>query len=253
MHQLTGLVCKNLARRTQHRLPGYQEILDDCFEATAPPFGAAWFGRAYFHLARNREWFANSLVANSALEGYGAKQIWKFSNRVNDDSHVGFVRRHALDESRHSTMFISMLQLTFPGLSIDEQTRARIAAQQPHLSTKNPPTDDRLPVEQRLSPDETLNELIQVHITEIRALVLQYLLRSALEAYAPPENRKRLSMFTSSLIRDETAHIAYTAQIFEEVIAAGRRDFVFETIFARLRDFNDLTMVEFERDRRIVI
>ncbi|MFM0091589.1 hypothetical protein PQR46_32315 [Paraburkholderia sediminicola] len=136
---------------------------------------------------------------------------------------------------------------------MDEQTQLRIEAQQPHLSSDNTPSADRLPAEQRLSAEETLNELVQVHITEIRALVLQYLLRSALECYAPPENRKRLSMITSSLIRDETAHIGYTAQIFEDAIAKGHRDYLAEMFLARLRDFNDLTMVEFERDRQLVI
>lgn len=253
MHHLTALVTHNLKKLCGQEFLDYQRILDHSFEAASPPFGEAWFGRAYFELARDKEWFANSLVANSALEGYGSRQIWKFSNKLNNDEYLEEVRKHALDESRHSTMFVSMLKLTFPGISIDEKTAQRIEDQQPRFSRSNLPREDRLPVEMRLTEDAALNELVQVHITEIRALVLQYLLRSVIEVYVPAQNRKRISMFTTSLIRDEAAHIQYTAKIFDAAAQAGKLDFLTNLFEARVRDFNDLTLLEFERDRQIAI
>ena len=150
-------------------------------------------------------------------------------------------------------MFISMLHLTFPNISIDEATRIRIANQQPRFSSNNLPDDERQPPDRRLQEDSTLNELVQVHITEIRALVLQFLLRSVIRVYAPPQSSQRLEMFTSSLIRDEAAHIAYTAAIFQTAASNGRDDFLNAVFEARVKDFNDLTMVELERENKVAI
>ncbi|MES3001935.1 MAG: hypothetical protein V4787_14690 [Pseudomonadota bacterium] len=248
MHHLTALIKNDLHRHGHAPHERYTAMLDHAFDTAPPPFGAAWFGRAYFDLARDKEWFANSLVANSALEGYGATQIWKFSNRLGNDDYVAAVRQHALDESRHSTMFVSMLNLTFPGIAIDDQAAQRIAQQQPRLGPGRLPPDDRLPASERMGETETLNELVQVHITEIRALVLQYLLRSVIQVYAPGENQERIRMFTDSLIRDETAHIGYTASIFEAA-DPDHHDLLMHLFEDRVRDFNDLTMIEFEREQ----
>lgn len=252
MNHMTALVKSALQDHGHSDTPLYTRMLDHAFSTASPPFGDAWFGRAYFQLARDKEWFANSLVANSALEGYGSQQIWKFSNKLADDKYIAAVRQHSLDESRHSTMFVSMLHLTFPGIAIDDVAAKRISEQQPRLGPGNLPPDERLPAHECLSEEAALNELIQVHITEIRALVLQYLLRSVIRVYTPSQNLPRMEMFTGSLIRDEAAHIAYTAAIFEKA-ATQHQDLLMQLFEDRTKDFNDLTMIEFEREKQITI
>lgn len=253
MNNLASLVMENLRDITACEYPGYARILDHSFCTAPPPFSMNWFGRRYFELARDPEWFANSLVANSALEGYGSTQIWNFSTRMQQDEYIDAVRQHALDESRHSTMFVSMLHLTFPGLSMDAGTEERIRMQQPRYSRDNLPGARRVAPECRMSSDDSISELVGVHLTEIRALVLQYLLRSVIRVYAPVPSEKRLGMFCASLIRDEARHIDYTARIFEALANEGRADQLADMFEKRVREFNDLTMIELEREKQMTI
>jgi hypothetical protein len=252
-NNLTSLVMENLRAVTAREYPLYANILDHSFCGAPPPYSMNWFGRRYFELARNPEWFANSLVANSALEGYGSTQVWNFSARMHQDEYVAAVQKHALDESRHSTMFVSMLHLTFPGLEMDARTEERIERQQPRYSPSNPPESTRLVPEARMSAADSISELVGIHLTEIRALVLQYLLRSVIEVYAPAESQRRIGMFCASLIRDESRHIDYTARIFESLAAEGHTDQLVDIFEARVRDFNDVTMTELEREKQMAI
>lgn len=253
MNNLASLVMDNLRDITAYEFPRYARILDHSFCAAPPPFSMNWFGRHYFELARDPEWFANSLVANSALEGYGSTQIWNFSTRMHQDEYIDAVQQHALDESRHSTMFVSMLHLTFPGLMMDAGTEERIRRQQPRYSPDRLPEARRLAPEHRMSSEDSINELVGVHLTEIRALVLQYLLRSVIEVYAPASSQKRIAMCCASLIRDEARHIDYTARIFDAIASQGHTDLLIDLFEKRVREFNDLTMVELEREKQMAI
>ena len=60
-----------------------------------------------------------------------------------------------------------------------------------------------------------------MHITEIRALILQHLLRPVMLAYAPASSIRVLTAASDMLIRDEARHIGYTAKFFEEAAAQG--------------------------------
>ena len=249
MQTLADIVIENLRAIGLPRHPIYEEILTHGVITAPPPFAENWFGRRYFELARRAEWFANSLIANAALEGYGATQIWKFSNKVDNESYASAVRKHALDESRHSTIFVTMLKLVFPEANIDTATAKTIDELQPHYSAKSHPPIEKSPDRELYCGERLLHELIQVHITEIRALVLQHLLRPTLLAYSPSSSRKRLDALSRSLIRDESRHIEYTAEIFESAAASGHKDFIFESFESCLREFNDLTMIELEREK----
>lgn len=249
METLADIVTQNLRAIGLPPHPTYEQILKHAVDFAPPPFAQNWFGRRYFELARKAEWFANSLIANAALEGYGATQIWKFSNKVDNESYASAVRKHALDESRHSTIFIIMLKLVFPRAHMDTATAKTIDELQPHYSAKSHPPIEKAPDGELYSGDRLLHELIQVHITEIRALVLQHLLRPTLLAYSPSPARDRLDALSRSLIRDESRHIEYTAEIFEAAAANGHKDFIFQSFESCMREFNDLTMIELEREK----
>ena len=249
MHGLATLVIDNLRAIGAEVHPLYEEMLSHAMAAAPPPFFQNWFGRRYFELARRSDWFANSLIANAALEGYGATQIWKFSNRVGNEAYAAAVRQHSLDESRHSSMFVAMMRILFPAAHIDDATARSLDDLQPKYSLRSHPAIEKCPPSEALSGEELLDELVQVHITEIRALVLQFLLRETLLAYSPPSVRRRIGNFSAVLIRDEARHIEYTARIFDAEASAGRRDFLFDAFENRLRGFNDLTMIELERER----
>lgn len=245
MHAFTELVIENLRDHQLPILPMYEEILDYAVSTVPPPFGQNWFGRRYFELARSADWFANSLVANAALEGYGSRNVWAFSNKVSNQEWANAVRVHALDESRHSTMFVTMLKNVFPNMEMDETTSQQLDALQPKFSRKNHPTISYEPTADAV----VLNEIVGIQITEIRALVLQLLLRPVLLAYTPVELRDLMAKYSSILIRDECRHIQYSAEIVENVAKSGGRNFLYETFINRLREFNELTMVELEREK----
>ena len=227
----------------------YEAMLAHATSVAPPPFAENWFGRRYFELARRADWFANSLVGNAALEGYGSTQIWAFSNRIDNDTYRESVRRHALDESRHSTMFVKMLKLVFPTATIDDATESTLDALQPRYSRHSHPPTEMAPEHEIFSHERMLRELVGVQFTEIRALILQFLLRPTVLAYSPDISRKRLEGFTSVLIRDESRHIEYVAQIIEQESSKGHADLLFELFEQSLREFNELTMIELERDK----
>lgn len=246
---LASTVIAELNHIEAGKYPLYENILTHALDANSPIFTKDSFSNAYRELASDAEWFANHLVANSCLEGYGSQQIWHFSNKLDNDEYAKKVRQHALDESRHSTMFISILNLTYPELKIDEKTQKRIDEMQPKFTTFNHPEINKVSKEERFFELESINELVQVHITEIRALVLQYMVREALIFHAPEKNRERLMMFSNSLIKDEVKHIKYSAEIFEHYAAKdGNRDFFYQMFEDRLYDFNELTQEELERE-----
>jgi hypothetical protein len=249
MHGLATLVLENLQAIGASRYPLYEAMLAHACEAAPPPFAENWFGRRYFELARRADWFANSLIANAALEGYGSVQIWAFSNKLDNEAYAGSVRRHSLDESRHSTMFVKMLPLVFPNAAVDDSTRRTIDALQPRFSKHSHPSIEKVPEHERFSHDRMLQELVGIQFTEIRALILQFLLRSAVLAYSGEASRKRLEAFTSVLIRDESRHIDYVARIIESEASAGHADLLFELFEQCLRRFNEVTMIELERDK----
>jgi len=227
----------------------YEKALLGAFEQHPPVQENNWFGRHYFNLARDKAWFANSLIENARMEGYGSAQIWKFSNRLTDQEYIAKVRQHSLDESRHARIFVMMLNVVFPNALDNDELRFAVESLYPGFTPKNPPPDEQVPPDLLIEGESALDELIQVHLTEIRALVLQHLLRSAILAHTPSESQNTIRKFMASLIRDESKHIEYTAGLFEDAIHNGHRDFVFTTIAARQAALNELTYEELEIDK----
>ncbi|MBI6547535.1 hypothetical protein [Xenorhabdus lircayensis] len=170
---------------------------------------------------------------------------------LDNEEYAKRVRRHSLDESKHSTMFITALKLTFPGVldHVDDETRKKIDEMQPKYSLARHPPIEKVPFEERLFELESIDQLIQVHITEIRALVLQYMVREAFIKHAPEKNLQKLMNISDILIRDEARHINYSAEIFEHYATIpGNKDYFFQTFEDRLNDFNLLTQEEIDRE-----
>jgi hypothetical protein len=145
-------------------------------------------------------------------------------------------------------MFVRMLGLTFPDAHIPDEDRRQIERRQPRYTRSKHPPIERPAQGNGMSETEALTELIKVHITEIRALILQHLLRPLLLAHAPVENRRTLVSASDVLIRDEARHIAYSAIFFVEAMNRGMRDFMFDTFEREARVFDEITLEELERE-----
>lgn len=227
---------------------GYSKCLRAACQSKPPPHGMDWYRERYFALVRDPVWFANSLMVNAQMEGYGSTRVWAYADRLADTKIADLVRSHAIDESRHSRMFVMMLDLTFPQALDDEELRSKLEGLSPGYTRRCHPEIKPLPADQQVSEMSALDELIQINITEVRALILQHYLRPAILAHSPPEASTNLSRFCASLMLDESRHIEYTAGIIERAISQGHGEFVSSTMIERQANFNEVTSEEVERE-----
>jgi hypothetical protein len=221
----------------------YAAFLSEACEAHPPPHGMAWYVNLYRQLARDHDWFAHSLVINADKEGFGARQLWRFSLLMENESLADAVRRHAMDESRHSSMFVGVLDLLFP-TSLEADFRASLRELSPGYTQRTHPPTTLAPPSERLPEPQVMDNLIQGNFTEIRALILQLLLRPVLQAYAEPETRAKLLRVSDRLIHDETKHIAYSAGFIERYAAQGHREWVRATMLDAMKSVNDVSLAE---------
>jgi hypothetical protein len=268
-------VLEVLSRHAPAHRPNWQSMLGHALDSHPAVFASSAFADHYRQLAADADWFADSLVANACLEGYGSQQILLFANQLSNPVHAQLARWHALDESRHATVFILALDLVFPGLlaSQDDSIRAQVRSMQPFMNESDirhenaslnargespagsqtthaqPAQPSEVDHSQTLTPEAAIADIIQVHITEIRALVLQELVREAFLRHAPQSNVKRLLRISDQLIADEGRHIAYCADIIEQAAtrSADTADQLHEEMAMHMRNFNELTHEELER------
>ncbi|QEI44316.1 hypothetical protein BMF77_pa00031 (plasmid) [Dolichospermum sp. UHCC 0315A] len=223
----------------------YADFLSEACEIHPPPHGMTWYGDLYRQLARKPEWFANSLIINANKEGYGSRQIWKFSEIIENQKYVELVRGHSIDESRHSKMFITMLDILFPS-AIETEFRTQLKTLSPGYTKQNHPLTEPTSPAQFMDERTVIYELIQVNLMEIRALILQLLLRPVLQAYTTPETRFKLTRMSDLLIRDEINHIGYSAYCIENYINHSNQEWVREMMIDRQAALNKLTLEEVE-------
>lgn len=229
------LVLQELRRTGCAALPQYAAALQEACSQTPPPFGMKWYGDRYRAWAADAEWMAQSLVANAAKEGEGARKLWSLAGRASDNLVAELVRRHAIDEARHSQFYIALLQLAFPE-AVDRETLAQLHRLSPGYSTNDVPARDE--------PAETtvvLDELIQMNIGEIRTLIHQMLMRPILYLHCVVDNQTKLSKLLDSLRSDEAMHIKYTAELIESAASADA-PLVRSIMMQRMSDFNKITL-----------
>ena len=215
--------------------PRYWAALATACDVVEPPFGLAGYGELFRREAMDLEWLAQLLILNARKEATGSRQLWDFAGRIADADCREQVRVHAVDESRHASFYISLLQLCFP-----ERFSAAEIEEFHHISPGYRTTD----VVELASPSDdelVLDELIQMNIGEIRTLINQLLMRPVLSIICPEPNRARLLRLFDSLSADEVRHIAYTCNLIE---ARGEPGRVRELFHLRLDEFSDITRRE---------
>jgi len=224
-------------------LPGYAAALTAAEEAAPPPFGEAWYGKKFRRLASDPRWLAHSLVANASIEGDGARKLWKIAAASPDPETARQIKRHALDESRHARLYVAMMRLAFPG-SVTEPLATDLKALSPGYRPQH-----ELPAVPPATEEDELDDLIQMNLGEIRTRIHQLLLRPMIRAHADAPRVEEVTAVVESLLRDETAHIFYTARLIDDACQRGRGDFVQRTMAARLAEFNDITLREVGGDQ----
>jgi len=111
-------------------------------------------------------------------------------------------------------MFVGVLDLIFPS-SLEASFREQLRQLSPRYTARNHPPTTLAGPDELLSADRVMEGLMEGNLTEVRALILQLLLRPVMQAYAPVEHREKLLRVSDRLIHDETKHIEYSAHFIE--------------------------------------
>lgn len=220
----------------------YRNIVDKAVDMEMPPYTMSSYFEEYQKQACDPFWLASSLLSNSVREADGAKQLFKFINKIPTElSEVSkAVVGHAIDETGHARTFIRLLRLAFPNAEISEELMAEIEANQPSVNISA--TE---PTEKKYTVNQTLDELAQINIGEIRTRINQLLLAPMLIAHAPSENRHLVEAIMSKLLRDEQQHIAYTAGILNSFCeSTSHGDWVQKIYLHRFQRFNQKTICD---------
>ena len=222
------------------------------FSHTEPLFGRANYERLFVRCASDPDWLALSLSANAVVETQGAVKLLALATEYHSTGQIArSLQRHSLDELRHGNrVYRFLLQRFYPGSEYAElvkndlaglvQTYADASA---NALRKNSDSSDSS-AEPGL---DLLDYIIQISLGEIRTLINTTLLQRAL-ILSRPSDRPEIERLFSVLVRDENRHIGYTAAILDHAARRGRREFIQETLKARLADLNEITRAEIGAD-----
>ncbi len=253
MNYISELTASHLHRNGCKIPAAYFDLLQTATEIHSPPHSKAWYGKLYRQQACQAQWFADSLILNAFEEGQGARQVWQFSQQIDQPEFQELTRNHAIDESRHSKMFATLLDLLFP-TQLERETRAKVKTFSPGYKPGDLP-ESKSTVKLELVDDRSMMDtLIQINLLEIRALILQLLLKSVLKAYAQPQDLAVVSRMCERFIYDETQHIAYSAQCIAKYWESGNlaqeiqheRDWLQSQMIYRQSTVNQMFLAEAE-------
>jgi hypothetical protein len=220
--------------------PTYRTALEGALQYEPPPYGMPGYSDLYRDAAQDAQWLAISLMSNAEREGDGAKRLWSLAACAEDDRVRHLLKRHAVDESRHSQAYLALLDLTFPG-AVSPQFRTELGTLSPRYSmSQSPVAVDGSPYARTPSVDD----FVQMNIAEIRTAIHHTLQREAIEKHCPPDNAIRARRILDVIFRDELAHVAYSAKLIEGMAEeTGTREL--QDLFCRrVCDFNRLTRQE---------
>jgi hypothetical protein len=138
-------------------------------------------------------------------------------------------------------MFAGLLFLIFPELKQQGGLQERLTSMSPDLGSiavvPCPP----------VGLEEVINTAILINLHEVKALILEALLRPLAIAHAQPCHRPRVARVIDQLISDEISHIRYTATFIESAVQNGYRDYVSKAMVGFQALLNDSTLREVER------
>jgi hypothetical protein len=241
MNYVSELTIEHLRRHNCQVPQLYADLLQTATDLHPPPHGKSWYGKAYRQAARNASWFADSLILNAYEEGNGSRQVWEFAGQVERPEFAELIRHHAIDESRHSKMFATLLELLFP-TQLEAKTRTQVNAFCPGYH----PGDLKYAVAatDRVNDVVMMDRLILINLLEIRALILQLLLRPVLLAYAQPQDCAQVRRMCDRFISDETQHIAYSAYCISNYATWGDRNWLCDRFIDRQSTVNLMFLQE---------
>jgi hypothetical protein len=216
--------------------PKYLAALENAVKHVQPEFEKESYGELFREAAVDPSWFAESLMTNAEREGDGATRLWSMAACCPDIKETELLKRHAVDESRHSTIYLKLLDLTFPD-AVDSKFRAELEDLSPHYTNKQELFVVKGSDYARVP---SIDEYIQMNIAEIRTAMHHIFQRESLKQYCPEKNLEKVLSLSTALLKDELYHVAYTAKLIEEKATED----LSELFTKRIHDFNEITKTE---------
>lgn len=227
-------------------LPLFTDCIRNAFASVSPVFTRPRYGEFFFHCAANvPSWLSRVVMANADAESQGSEKLFQLWRGASANAKISKdVLIHAKDESRHSRLFISLIEDSFPG----SFSTASLQAKRTNLFRITP---ESLKQRRFDMPDEELmDHLIQMNMGEIRTRAHMLLLSPVIYALTPAHTKNRVRPILEGLVTDEVRHINYTAHFIESWCQNGDEERIRELYERRLRDFHRLTIEQTEASVR---
>lgn len=232
-----------IREHAQDELPFYTDCLLGAYSRVDPVFLRQGYADFFWHCASTvPKWMPKVVLSNGKAESEGSNNLLSLWKQVHDQDFVADqVMIHAKDESRHSRMFIRMVQLAFPGFA----TQADLDDFERSLPDVRKGSHEKLVT--RLPTNHIIDHLVQMNIGEIRTRLHMHLFAPVIHNFAPGENKASIRGFLNTLVGDEVRHISYTALLMERWAEAGDFSLIKNLYLGRLNTFNKIT-IEQTRD-----
>lgn len=223
-------------------LPNYSDSLGDAFAEVDPVFTRRSYCEFFWHCASSVPgWLPQVILANAEAESHGSARLVKLWERVDyNDIAEREIMIHGRDESRHSRVFLDLVQRAFPDL-VQPAYLDQLRASLPDIRGKSHTKADT-----RLAEADLIDALVQMNIAEIRTRIHLELFAPLIYGATPVDDRPRVARVLRALARDEVRHIGYTARLMEQWTGGGASNLVRDLYARRLRDFNAMTIADTE-------
>jgi hypothetical protein len=232
--RVAALVAAALWARPDAPCRGYLRAMQAALGDEPPPFGAVLYAEMQAEAARSGQWVVVALLDKALDVASRARSTWSQAVR-GEPAERTLLARHAVADSDRVHAYLGLLDQWFPG-ALDAGFRAQLDELSPRYEL------DRLPAAGGAPPDlVTVDELVRLHLADLRAAFQHGLWQAALAAHCPPERAAAARRQLADLLRGELDDIAQLAALIEQragtgepaelraVLARGLRRFVRDT------------------------
>jgi hypothetical protein len=222
--------------------PNYSETLGRAFSEVDPVFVRPRYADFFWHCSTTvLGWLPRVVLASATAESEGSLRLlslWKAVDYYKEAED--WVLTHSKDESRHSRLFVRLVDLAFPKFFRPED----LLQVKESLSVIGPADLEKFDF--KLSEDSFMDHLMQVNMGEIRTRIHMQMLAPVFYNVTPKEFQPQVGRMLERLEQDEIRHIAYTVNILETWARNGEAKRMTELYAERLRNFHIRTISETE-------
>lgn len=246
----TNTVCSNsavselldiLREFTNHDLPYYSCFLREAFEAVQPVFMRKRYAEFFWNCSTSVPGYIERVIENSSVgEAEGSVKLFELWRGVDYNKQVANqILRHALDEARHSGIFLRLTNTVFPEFLTGDDIALRKSNLPDTKALQRKDVSDNIT---RVPEHHLIDHLVQMNIGEIRTRLHMHLFAPILYNLAPDAKRQQVRGWLSGLVNDELRHIAYTALLMEQWAEDGNAKLIGSLYRSRLAIFNHITV-----------